>query len=77
MISFHIFIHIIIIIIIIMGFIYFYLFISMGEVETIIMEYEVKEGPVGKGRPVKQLSQHQAFQVGFWLEMPFFFLLTL
>ena len=36
----------------------------MGEVETIKMEYKVKQGPVGKGRLVKQLSQHQAFQAG-------------
>ena len=45
----------------------------MGEVETIKMEYKVKQGPVGKGRLVKQLSQHQAFQAGFWFEILFFF----
>ena len=40
----------------------------MGEVETIKMEYKVKQGPVGKGRLVKQLSQPQAFQAGYYFD---------
>ena len=46
----------------------------MGEVETVIMEtLSVEVTCQLPAARQLQLSQHQAFQAGFWFEIPVFF----